>query len=77
MNIQQKTCTSEQKLQLIKDYRETVESELRSIRATVLDLLDRHLIAIAPNPESKIFYLKMKGDYFRCLAEVSCGDDQK
>eukprot|EP00069_Balaena_mysticetus_P001107 bmy_03691T0 len=64
------------KLQLIKDYREPVESERRSIRATVLDLVDRHLIAIAPNPESKIFYLKMKGDYFRCLAEETLNNPE-
>ncbi|KAJ8789092.1 hypothetical protein J1605_005015 [Eschrichtius robustus] len=76
LNIQQETYTSDQKLQLIKDYRETVESELRSIRATVLDLLDRHLIAIAPNPESKIFYLTMKGDYFRCLAEETLNNPE-
>nr|KAF6430536.1 tyrosine 3-monooxygenase/tryptophan 5-monooxygenase activation protein theta [Molossus molossus]KAF6449420.1 tyrosine 3-monooxygenase/tryptophan 5-monooxygenase activation protein theta [Rousettus aegyptiacus] len=64
-------------LQLIKDYREKVESELRSICTTVLELLDKYLIANATNPESKVFYLKMKGDYFRYLAEVACGDDRK
>ncbi|TKC47347.1 hypothetical protein EI555_006403 [Monodon monoceros] len=52
---------------LIKNCRGMVESKLRSVCATVLDLLDKHLIAIAPNPESKILYLKMKGDYFRSL----------
>ena len=63
-------------MQLIKDYREKVESELRSIYTTVLELLDKYLIANATNPESKV-YLKMKGDYFRYLAEVACGDDRK
>ncbi|XP_055280350.1 14-3-3 protein theta-like [Moschus berezovskii] len=74
-SIQQKTDTSDKKLQLIKDCREKVESELRSICTTVLELLDKYLIA--NNPESKVFYLKMKGDYFRYLAEVACGDDRK
>lgn len=41
------------------------------------ELLDKYLIANATNPESKVFYLKMKGDYFRYLAEVACGDDRK
>ncbi|TRZ20577.1 hypothetical protein HGM15179_006544 [Zosterops borbonicus] len=76
-SIEQKTDTSDKKMQLIKDYREKVESELRSICTTVLELLDKYLIANATNPESKVFYLKMKGDYFRYLAEVACGDDRK
>ena len=37
-------------------------------------LLDKFLIAKASNAESKVFYLKMKGDYFRYLAEVAIGD---
>lgn len=39
-------------------------------------LLDNHLIENSPNPESKVFYLKMKGDYYRYLAEVASGDDK-
>lgn len=39
--------------------------------AVVKDLLDSHLIPKASNAESKVFYLKMKGDYYRYLAEVA------
>lgn len=34
-------------------------------------LLDKYLVAKASNAESKVFYLKMKGDYYRYLAEVA------
>ncbi len=35
------------------------------------ELLDKYLIPKASNAESKVFYLKMKGDYYRYLAEVA------
>lgn len=70
-SIEQKTEGNEKKQQMAKDYREKVECELRDICKTVLKLLDEHLIGKAGNPESKVFYLKMKGDYFRYLAEVA------
>lgn len=50
-----------------------MEQELRDICNDVLQLLDNHLIKNATNPESKVFYLKMKGDYYRYLAEVRGG----
>ena len=43
----------------------------------VLKLLDEQLIPKASTGESKVFYLKMKGDYFRYLAEVEVGDARK
>ncbi|XDV42255.1 hypothetical protein PO909_010959 [Leuciscus waleckii] len=57
--------------------REKVEGELRDICNEVLGLLSKYLIENSTNPESKVFYLKMKGDYFRYLAEVASGDDRK
>merc|ERR1712228_1137420 len=69
-----KTEGSERKQQMAKEYREKVEKELRDICNDVLSLLDKFLIAKASNAESKVFYLKMKGDYFRYLAEVAVGD---
>merc|ERR1712072_1133428 len=73
-SIEQKTEGSEKKQQLAKEYREKVEKELRDICNDVLNLLDKFLIAKASNAESKVFYLKMKGDYYRYLAEVAIGD---
>merc|ERR1711878_53950 len=73
-SIEQKTEGSERKQQMAKEYREKVEKELRDICQDVLGLLDKFLIAKASNAESKVFYLKMKGDYFRYLAEVAVGD---
>jgi len=61
---------------MAKEYREKVEGELREICLDVLGLLDKYLISKADNPESNVFYLKMKGDYYRYLAEVATGDDR-
>ncbi|XP_054709800.1 14-3-3 protein zeta-like [Uloborus diversus] len=75
-SIEQKTEGSERKQQMAKEYREKVENELREICYDVLGLLDKFLIPKASNPESKVFYLKMKGDYYRYLAEVASGDQK-
>uniref|UniRef100_A0A3Q0TA14 Tyrosine 3-monooxygenase/tryptophan 5-monooxygenase activation protein, theta polypeptide a n=1 Tax=Amphilophus citrinellus TaxID=61819 RepID=A0A3Q0TA14_AMPCI len=71
-----KTEGCEKKQQLVKEYREKVESELDEICKCVLKLLDDHLIKNASNSESKVFYLKMKGDYYRYLAEVASGENK-
>jgi len=54
-----------------------VEKELSEICASILQLLDEHLIPTAASGESKVFYLKMKGDYHRYLAEFKTGADRK
>ncbi len=46
------------------------------IRADAFPLLER-LINDTRNEESAAFYLKMKADYYRYLAEISTGDEQK
>ncbi|KAI6221396.1 14-3-3 protein [Aphelenchoides fujianensis] len=74
--IEQKTEGPEKKQQMAKEYREKVESELRNICHNVVDLVDNFLIPKAGHPESKVFYLKMKGDYYRYLAEAATEDDR-
>lgn len=75
-SIEQKTEGVEKKQQMAREYREKVEKELREICYDVLGLLDKYLIPKASNAESKVFYLKMKGDYYRYLAEVATGDQR-
>merc|ERR1712178_320990 len=59
---------------MCNEYRQKVEEELKSICNVVLELLDKYLIEKSSSNESKVFYLKMKGDYYRYLAEVAAGD---
>merc|ERR1739844_259081 len=54
-------------------YCEKVEKELQMICDTILGLLDDNLISKASSGESKVFYQKMKADYFRYIAEFSDG----
>ncbi|XP_077383058.1 14-3-3-like protein [Festucalex cinctus] len=63
--------------ELAKDYQEKIEAELKGICEDVLDLLKVCLIPKASLPESKVFFLKMKGDYHRYQAEVATGDDKQ
>merc|ERR1711935_1106458 len=80
-SIESKTDGSEKKLSMAKKYRETIEEELKDICNQVLNLLSTHLIKKAQDDQqqfdSHVFYLKMQGDYYRCLSEVSTGDWRK
>jgi len=75
-SIEQKTEGNERKQGMAKEYRLKIEKELSDICNDVLNLLNGHLIPKATASESKVFYLKMKGDYYRYLAEVASGDQK-
>uniref|UniRef100_A0A8C6SNV8 Tyrosine 3-monooxygenase/tryptophan 5-monooxygenase activation protein beta n=1 Tax=Neogobius melanostomus TaxID=47308 RepID=A0A8C6SNV8_9GOBI len=53
------------------------ERNLLSVAYKNVELLDSYLIKNATAAESKVFYLKMKGDYYRYLSEVASGDTKK
>ncbi|CAJ1061457.1 14-3-3 protein zeta-like [Xyrichtys novacula] len=76
-SIEQKTESSEKKQAMVKEYRQKIETELNDICKDVLELLDSFLIPKASTPESQVFYQKMKGDYYRYLAEVASAEDKK
>jgi len=56
------------------EYRAKVEAELDDICNKILKLLDEKLITGASSGESKVFYQKMKADYYRYIAEYTEGD---
>ena len=68
---------NEDHVAVIRDYRAKIESELSSICGGILKLLDTTLIPSASGGDSKVFYLKMKGDYHRYLAEFKTSAERK
>lgn len=68
---------NEDLVKTIKEYRGRIEAELSKICEGILSLLESHLIPSASTAESKVFYLKMKGDYHRYLAEFKTGAERK
>merc|ERR1719152_656021 len=58
------------------EYSGVVEGELNKICNQILTLLDGNLISKATTGESKVFYQKMKADYYRYIAEFKSGGDK-
>jgi len=55
-------------------YKEKVEEELEKICMDIVGLLDDFLLKKAKGAEASVFYLKMKADYYRYLAEFAVGE---
>ncbi|CAN4122084.1 unnamed protein product [Withania somnifera] len=68
---------NEQNVKLIKGYRQKVEEELSKICSDILEIIDKHLIPSAGTGEATVFYYKMKGDYYRYLAEFKTDSERK
>merc|ERR1711948_44315 len=70
----EKTKGNEENAKHAKEYCGKVEAELDKICNAILTLLDQNLISKASTGESKVFYQKMKADYYRYIAEFTEGD---
>ena len=68
--------TSEKQEAILKKMLQRVEEEVSGLCEDVLKLLDEHLIPNFENIQAKIFLLKMRGDYYRYMIEIS-GDNPK
>jgi 14-3-3 protein epsilon len=54
-------------------YKEKVETELRSFCREILRVIDNDLIPKTVSDEGKVFFIKMKGDYYRYTCEFAQG----
>ena len=61
---------------MVQEYRQKMEMRMRDICNDTLFLLGKFLIPSASQAESKVFYLKIKGDNYHALAKLVAGDER-
>ena len=59
----------------VKEIKDKIEKELNAICAEIQSVIDKYLIPNAVDVENKVFYLKLKADYYRYKCEFSNGKD--
>ncbi|KAH9951733.1 14-3-3-like protein [Amylocystis lapponica] len=72
-NLQKKEARSSpwEQLLLMRREKEYIEHDMDEVCRDVVELLEHSLIQAAAPGEETVFYCKMKGDYYRYLAEIS------
>lgn len=64
-------------LSYIKEIRVKVEDEMKKICNNIQESLDNYLIPNSKDYETKVFYLKLKGDYYRYKAEFTTDQENE
>jgi 14-3-3 protein epsilon len=64
-------------VKLIKTFKKKIEEEISGICNEVVTLIDEKLLPAATKDDVKLFYIKMKGDYYRYYCECLSGDKLK
>ena len=59
----------------IKEIKDKIETELNQICAQIQSVIDKYLIPNATDVENKVFYLKLKADYYRYKCEFANGKE--
>ena len=68
--------TESERKDILKEYRVVIETEIEDICGQILEIITQ-LITKSRDTEPKVFYLKMKGDYLRYLAEFQVEEKKK
>jgi 14-3-3 protein epsilon len=62
-------------LTYLKEVKSKIEKELTDISNVIQNVVDKYLVPNAKDHENKVFYLKLKGDYYRYKCEYSQGNE--
>lgn len=62
---------------LVTTFRLQIEKEIQEVSNEILSLLDNYLVKQNLNVDSSVFFMKMKGDYYRYEAEFATGDKKQ
>ncbi len=90
-SIEEKESSNAEHITFLKQYRAKIEGELKvvcclcamslilaqAICNELISLVDASLLPNAKAADTRIFYFKMKGDYFRYLAEFLADAEHK
>ena len=68
---------NDERMEIIKNYKNIIEKDILDICKNVITLINNFLLTKAVIDESKMFYLKMKGDYYRYLCEFKALNENK
>ncbi|KAI0772079.1 14-3-3-like protein [Trametes elegans] len=63
--------STRQEVKLMRVQKERIEKDIDALCRDVVGLLENTLIPAANDGEEKVFYSKMRGDYYRYLAELT------
>ena len=73
-SLQKKEEKNSTQANYVKEIKQKVESELSEICENIQQVIDKYLIPNATDSETKVFFMKLKGDYFRYKCEFAVGD---
>ena len=59
----------------IREVKAKIESELNKICDDIQKIIDKYLVPNATEPEMKVFFFKLKGDYYRYKCEFASDKD--
>lgn len=73
----EQSAKTEEAAQRSKDYGKIVAAEIVDVAKDVIALVDSKFLSIDLATDSKVMWHKMKGDYFRYMAEVDTSEEVK
>lgn len=77
-SIEQKEETQHSKNEtLIRELKKKIEDEIEAFCREAIKIVDDVLISATNDGEARVFFLKMKGDHFKYMAEYLKNDSQK